>query len=194
MEHLAAAASLTSGAFQNTPSYREIVPDPSQRAAFLPWLFERNFWLRLDSDSAYCVFDGDVLVMFFMLEKPGLPSLTLWQMLRAGLAAGYFIHGVGSMRRLLGTKAWFEAKEREVLGERAGTVARLERVTVLPDRQGQGIGSAALRAALQKTDMLGLAVLLFYRRLGFEVISDEVCPIGDGYRNWMMLREPGARG
>ena len=30
----------------------------------------------------------------------------------------------------------------------------------------------------------------FYRRLGFVVIADEICPLGDGYRNWMMLREP----
>ena len=168
----------------------------------MPWLFERNFWLRLGSESAYCVFDDDELVMFFMLEMPDLPRLTLWEMLRAGLGAGYFIHGVGSMRRLLATKTWFETREREVLGERAGTVARLERVTVLPDRQGRGIGSAALCVALQRTDKLGLAVFLctqeernvrFYSRLGFEVIADERCPFGDGYRNWMMLREPGAR-
>ena len=55
---------------------------------------------------------------------------------------------------------------------------------------------------MQKTDKLGLAVFLctqeernvrFYGRLGFEVIADEMCPFGDGYRNWMMLREPGAR-
>ena len=33
------------------------------------------------------------------------------------------------------SKAWFEAREREVLGDRAGSVARLERVAVLPSRQ-----------------------------------------------------------
>ena len=75
MEHLANAASLTSQAFQSTPSYREIVPNPSQRAAFLPWLFERNFWLRLGSESAYCVFDDDELVMFFMLEMSNDASM-----------------------------------------------------------------------------------------------------------------------
>ena len=30
----------------------------------------------------------------------------------------------------------------------------------------------------------------FYRRLGFAVIADEICPIGATYRSWMMLREP----
>ena len=134
MEHLAHAASLTSQAFQSTPSYREIVPNPSQRAAFLPWLFERNFWLRLGSESAYCVFDDDELVMFFMLEMPDLPRLTLWEMLRAGLAAGYFIHGIGSMRRLLATKTWFETREREVLGERHPSAAQDPRGAQARDR------------------------------------------------------------
>ena len=197
---LAAAASLTSHAFFSSPSYKAIVPDDQQRGAFLQWLFERNYWLRLGSHSGYCVFDREELVMFFMLEMPDLPRLSLWDMLRAGLAMGFLLHGVGAMRRLLETKAWFEAREREALGERAGTVARIERVTVLPDRQGQGVGSAALRAALREADEMGLAVFLatqeernvrFYARLGFEVIVDEVCPIGEGYRSWMMLREPG---
>ena len=50
-------------------------------------------------------------------------------------------------------------------------------------------------------DALGLAVFLatqeernltFYRRFGFAVIADEICPIGATYRCWMMLREPNA--
>jgi GNAT superfamily N-acetyltransferase len=198
--HLAAAASLTSQAFLNSPPFKAMVPDLSRRATFLPWLFERNFWLRLGLQSAYCVFQGDELVMFYMFEKPGLPRLTCVEMLRAGLALGYVVHGVAAMRRLLETKAWFEAWERKVLGERAGAVARFERVTVLPARQGQGVGTAALRVALQEADDLGLAVYLctqeernvrFYRRLGFEVVADEHCPLGDegGFRNWLLLRE-----
>lgn len=199
--NLAAAATLTAEAFQGTPSYKAIVPDDHKRNAFLRWLFERNYWLRLDSQSGYCVFEGEDLVMFYMLEKPDLPRLSLWDMICAGLPAGYVLHGPGAMRRLLETKAWFEMKEREVLGDRAGTVARLERVTVTPGRQGQGVGSAALRSALREADLQGLAVVLgtqeernvrFYRRLGFEVISDDECPLGGGYRNWMMLREPTA--
>ena len=219
---LAEAATLTSHAFRNTPSYQEIVPDPELRSGFLLWLFERNLWLRTGSDSARCVFDKKAgssgagggggggaeeqekpeeqeLVMFFMLEKPGLKQLTTWDMLRAGLLSGFFVHGVPAMRRMVESKDWFQAREREVLGARAGTVARLERVAVLPSRQGQGVGSSILATALKEMDELGLAVFLatqeernvvFYRRLGFEVIADEVCPIGGSYRSWMMLREP----
>ena len=208
---LGLAVAVTSEAFGNSPAYTQMQADPARRAGFLRWLFERNYWLRLDAGSGRCVFDrvsdGNAdgsepeLVMFFMLERPGLPRLTTWDMLRAGLLAGFVTQGVGPMMKLLETKAWFEAQEREALGARAGTVARLERVTVLPSRQGRGVGSAALRAALRKTDALGLAVFLatqeernvrFYKRLGFAVIADTVCPIGAGYRNWMMLREPEA--
>jgi len=139
--------------------------------------------------------------MFFSLEKPGARQVTTWDMLRAGLLLGVLVHGLAITRRLVQTKAWFEERERALLGERAGSVARLERVAVLPSRQGRGVGSAALASALQEMDALGLAVFLatqeernltFYRRLGFAVIADEICPIGATYRCWMMLREPNA--
>ena len=95
------------------------------------------------------------------------------------------------------------SRHAEVLGDRAGKVARLERVTVLPARQGQGIGSRALAEAMGCADSESLAVVLFtqearnvifYRRLGFEVIAEKVCPIGGGYHNWMMMREPRVEG
>ena len=207
-ERLSEAAALTSRAFQDTPVYREMVPDPAKRQDFLLWLFERNFWLRLGSDSTRCIFDNRAgeagggereLVMFFMLVKPTTPRLTMWDMVRAGLLRGFLLHGITSMKRMIDIKAWLEEKERQVLGERIGSVARLERVTVLPSRQGQGIGTRALQAALNELDDLKLPTFLctqeernvtFYERLGFRVIADEICPIGQAFRNWMMLREP----
>ena len=126
---LAEAATLTSHAFRNTPSYQEIVPDPELRSGFLLWLFERNLWLRTGSDSARCVFDKKAgssgagggggggaeeqekpeeqeLVMFFMLELPDAAQITTWDMLRAGLLLGGLVHGIGTMRRMVRTKAW----------------------------------------------------------------------------------------
>ena len=100
-------------------------------------------------------------------------------------------------RRLLATKDWFEAWEAEVLGDRR--CARLERMTVLPARQGQGVGSRALREVMTEADAEGLAIVLytqearnltFYGRLGFEVVAEKECPVGAGYRNRMMVREP----
>ena len=188
---LAAAATLTAEAFQGR-IYKAIVQMTINATPC--WLFERNYWLRLDSQSGYCVFEGEDLVMFYMLEKPDLPRLSLWDMICAGLPAGYVLHGPGAMRRLLETKAWFEMKEREVLGDRAGTVARLERVTVTPGRQGQGVGSAALRSALREADLRGLAVVLGTQEMERALLSpwlrghlDDECPLGGGTK-LMMLR------
>tara|TARA_B100000795_G_C22628049_1_gene371537 strand:- start:63 stop:527 length:465 start_codon:yes stop_codon:yes gene_type:complete len=137
---LAEAVALTSHAFHDTPSYREMVTDPERRRGFLAWLFERNVWLKLGSGTARCVYErkagsgggcgggggsgnggsggggggeeeeeeeeGRELVMFFMLELPDAAQITTWDMLRAGLLLGGLVHGIGTMRRMVRTKAW----------------------------------------------------------------------------------------
>ena len=76
---------------------------------------------------------------------------------------------------------------------------RLERMTVLPSYQGKGVGTASLSNALEDADKLGLVCILgtqetrnvtFYSRLGFKVVDESHCPVGDGFKNWMMIREP----
>ena len=54
---LAEAVALTSHAFHETPSYREIVADPERTHGFFAWLFERNLWLKLGSGTARCVYE-----------------------------------------------------------------------------------------------------------------------------------------
>ena len=123
--------------------------------------------------------------------------------LHVGLVAGVFAYGYSAVNRLLDTKNWFEKKERDILDARSaqslGTeMIRLERMTVLPAFQGQGIGSSSLGKALKEADDLGLPCILgtqeeqnvrFYQKLGFEVVDKSLVPIGNGYTNWMMVRE-----
>ena len=80
---------------------------------------------------------------------------------------------------------------------------RLERMTVLPEYQGKGVGTFALSKALQEADELGMPCILgtqerrnvvFYSRLGFKVVDEAKVPIGNGYTNWIMIREPKRRG
>ena len=205
---LAAAVSLSAAAFQNTSSYAAIVPDDDARQQFLAWLFERNYQFALEHGVARVV-ECDVqrrgyaslnvrreIVGFYLFERPGTPSPSLLVLVRWGFLGFPFRFGLGATARLLRLKSWFEAKEREIVGDRE--IAKLERVTVLPARQGRGVGSAALAAAMREADAEKLAVLLFtqeernvrfYARLGFEVVADEICPVGD-FRNWAMIREP----
>ena len=202
-EDLPVAASLAAKAFADSPPYVEILPGDKNRngarEGFLAWMFERNFLLRLDDECFRCTYDGDKLVSFFLFIKPGLRHPSFWDMLRVGLLTGLFSYGLGVFRRLLVTKSWFEDKEREVLGERSGTMVRLERMTVLPEYQGKGIGTHALSSALEEADEGGLSVVLatqerrnvaFYKRLGFKVVDERHVDIGKGYTSWMMVREP----
>merc|ERR1711971_1258895 len=73
---------------------------------------------------------------------------------------------------------------------------RLGGMAVLPECQGQGIGSLTLQNVLQQADARGLAVYLstqdersvsFYRRMGFEVKRDALYLPG-GFYTWFMLR------
>ena len=207
-DDLAAAVSLSAAAFQNTSSYAAIVPDDDARKQFLAWLFERNYQFALEHGVARVV-ECDVqrrgyaslnvrreIVGFYLFERPGTPSPSLLVLVRWGFLGFPFRFGLGATARLLRLKSWFEAKEREIVGDRA--IAKLERVTVLPARQGRGVGSVALAAAMSEADAEKLAVLLFtqeernvrfYAKLGFEVVADEICPVGD-FRNWAMIREP----
>ena len=132
--------------------------------------------------------------MFLFAGAAGVPKMGTWDMIRAGLLGAAWSFGYASMRRLLATKDYFEASERRVLGARAGKVSRLNRLTVLQARQGQGVGSAALAAALRDVDAPVMLEtqdarnVAFYERLGFAVVDEDTCPIGE-YHTWSMLRE-----
>ena len=198
-KRLSEAASVAAAAFEQSPAYVFICgagKTSSARKAFLTWFFEGNFYIRLNTDCCRCVYEGDELVAFFMFVKPTVPHPTLWDMLCAGLISGLFSYGLAFVQRLFATKGWFEAREKEIFGDRE--TIRLERVVVLPSCQGRGVGSRMLRAALEEADRLGLPVVLhtqeernvtFYKRLGFEVADLSVCEHG-GYKTWAMLREP----
>ena len=32
--------------------------------------------------------------------------------------------------------------------------------------------------------------VIFYQRLGFKVADESMCPVGEGYTSWTMVREP----
>ena len=167
-----------------------------ERVVFLDWMFAKNFLLRLDADCCRCTYNGQQLVCFFMFTKPG------WHA-KGWVGGRLFAYGYSAVNRLLDTKNWFEKKERDILDARSaqslGTeMIRLERMTVLPAFQGQGIGSSSLGKALKEADDLGLPCILgtqeeqnvrFYQKLGFEVVDESLVPVGKGYTNWMMVRE-----
>ena len=76
----------------------------------------------------------------------------------------------------------------------------LDIIAVRPDRQGAGVGSALMRAALDEVDAAGLPAFLvtsqpknlpFYERLGFAVTEEyDIGPV----RVWPMLRRSPSQG
>jgi GNAT superfamily N-acetyltransferase len=74
-------------------------------------------------------------------------------------------------------------------------------IGVLPERQGQGLGSALMRPTLERCDREGLPAYLeastersaaLYERLGFQYTGEEL-RVGDSPSVWPMLRPPAAQ-
>jgi len=199
--YLKEAAKLGAEAFLDSPSYIAMLPDDSGlRRSFLEFLFERNYWLRLDSNACCCTFNGDELVAFIMLAKPGIRNVSMVDMLRVGMLRIPFQFGFLTIFRLLRMKEWFETRQEDVLsklGKTSNDIVHLERMSVLPKYQGKGIGTMSLSRALKEE--VSLPCLLntqsesnvkFYKKLGFTVIDHTEVPLNGGFPNWMMIREP----
>lgn len=204
---LVEAAKLAADALADNPVYTAICPndttaanaDGTFRQRFLSWLFERNFRLRLGTSVNRALFDTNGrLIAFFMFVSPDTAHVGFLDMLRVGIVLqAPFLFGFGVVRRLLSTKNEFDRMEQEILAENEYVpMIKLERMVVCPDVQGKGIGSHALKQALDEADEAGLPVLLntqeernvqFYGRLGFEVVRKQDMT---GYTNWSMLRQP----
>jgi len=201
------AAALAAAAFDDSPAYKYMFPGGiEERVDFLEWLFERNFYMLHGYQDDYdglmrCTYDDEAkeLVSFLVLADSSMPRPGLCALLQVGIFAGVFKCGWGGvMQRMVATKDWFDARYKEVIGNTY--MLLLERMTVLPSYQGQGVGSRALGKALKDADAAGLPCILstqlarnvtFYKRAGFHVVDESVAPeeLG-GYQNWIMKREP----
>ena len=103
-EHLPAAVALAAAAFANSIAYVSICPDAHRRREFLEWLFTVNARRGMEHGYARCVVDEGEVICFFLLEPPGIPKMSTWDMIRAGLLGAAWRFGLASTRRLVATK------------------------------------------------------------------------------------------
>jgi GNAT superfamily N-acetyltransferase len=196
------AAELAAAAFVDSPIYVYIfeMMNASERRGALAWLFERNIRLRMPLGSAKCAFSSDSsMACFFMLEPPDSPEISALTLLQNGILQFPFRFGFRAFFRLLSVKAYYERRERELLGAQRSRLCSLERMVVRPGVQGRGVGSSCLSIAIERAAATGLGVFLatqlpknvaFYRRLGFEVIAEESSAFAPHISNWFMIRPP----
>ena len=163
------------------------------------WLFERLIRIQHGLASSVCVLrDGGATVdaMAFW-HPPGHAAVGFFAMLRSGLALAPLRVGLAGARRM------FEVDDalmrlREQADAELGSWY-LSNLAVRDTLRGAGLGSTLMSEQLRDiVDPSGRAASLmtqrpenvvFYERLGFEVVSDSI--VGSGplaFRNWFMHR------
>jgi ribosomal protein S18 acetylase RimI-like enzyme len=184
---LVEASAVLARAFQDDPAWSWVFPNPSRRAALLPWLFQTGFEV---TEAEIWTTGGDMLGIARWLP-PGRPVVHVGPMLRALVATPL---------RVREATTRFFAYGRAVEAMRADAVPEphwyLAGIGVEPARQREGIGSALITPGLDAAAAAGLPAALltnsdrnlsFYGRHGFEVVREGRTP-EDGPRAWMMRR------
>jgi ribosomal protein S18 acetylase RimI-like enzyme len=186
-EHAAALDVLVRGMHTNPINDAVAGNDPERSARSIRLLFgaglrdlgwARHMLVARDSD--------DAIVGVCGMIPPGECQLTIRQ--KARIVPSLIGLGPRTLARVLvWTGAWAK-RDTDTPHWHLGPVA------VDPDLQGQGIGSALMRAFCDHVDVRGEAAWLetdkeinvrFYQRFGFEVAHEEDVL---GVRNWFMLR------
>jgi ribosomal protein S18 acetylase RimI-like enzyme len=183
------AASLTLAlAFSHDPAMTWIFPDPVVRANRLPMLME---WMFTDH-----------LRYGMVLGTPGCEAVTLWR--PPGSIHDHPSLTPSAIFRYLGIFGFAVLRAERIdrhIGRHLPEGERqfyLRMAGVRPDKQGQGLGGAVIRAGLALSDAAARPTVLetatidnvgLYRALGFQVIQDWT--VGrESLRFWTMVREP----
>ncbi len=200
------AAALLAEAFFYNPAHVYLFPDETQRHKALPWSLRRNLAAQTSLDHSFCVAQESgnpprrTIVAMGFWHVPGSASVSIRGLLRPGFLAIPIRCGLGVTRRMLEITRCLGEERRAALG--SARAWYLNNMAVAARLRGSGLGSELLARELRsRIDPSGHAAALatqrpegvrFYRRLGFEVVSDRTLGSGrHSFRNWIMLRQPG---
>jgi ribosomal protein S18 acetylase RimI-like enzyme len=191
--HKVQAGQMLARAFLIDPVYTALFSDEVEREQALQGLFGAVVGYSLVYGLVYTTPAVEGAACWL---SPGNTEVTLWRILRTGFvlqrAVGRF--NPQARREFLAALAYMdEVQKREVPRPHWYLWA----LGVDPRCQGQGIGSRLLQPVLARADQDGVPCYLetqsernvaFYRKRGFEVVSDGLLP-GLELRVWMMLRQ-----
>ncbi len=183
-------------AFYTDPQWAALVPDPSIRRKRLPIMFIGAAKMTHASGGSPERTAGFEAVALWL--RPGKEIGARAIISSAGPSARWLLTPpVQNIRRLTRVMRQFDKKRKQLMREPHWY---LMAIGVDPDHQGEGHGSALVRAGMRNADRDGKMIYLeteteqnvsFYERLGFEVL-DEMTIAEIGIPFSLMVRHPGA--
>lgn len=175
-------------AFADDPALSWIIPDRVERLARFPRFFRQP--VRDDLAHGFALTSPDSAVVT-LWRNPGEPKQGLFETLKA--LPGYLGALGPRLRRAMKVGDTIAAHHPSGFD-----YLYLHYAAVTPERQGQGLAGAAIRAGQARARAAGLPAFLetatqsnvgLYARLGFEVI-EEYDVAGGGPHFWAMLWRP----
>jgi ribosomal protein S18 acetylase RimI-like enzyme len=188
---LSRASEVMGRAFRDDQLLKYLVPEDAKRASLAP-----SFVGKVVS---YCSSYGEVHTTpgvegVACWLPPGHSSPTFTGMLRTGLLTEPLKFGWAGLRRFMDMVSYTEKVRKQAV---PGPHWYLWGLGVEPSERGKGIGGALMRPILARADAEGMPCYLetenetnvpFYRKHGFEVVSDGEVP-KRGLRVWAMVRD-----
>ncbi len=189
----AQAAQMLARAFLVDPAYAALFPDEAEREQALQRLFGAVIGYSLVYGLVHTTPAVEGAACWL---SPGNTEITLWRILRTGLALQRAVASFKpkARREFLAALAYMDEIHKRGA---PGPHWYLWAVGVEPGCQGQGIGSRLIQPVLVQADKDGVPCYLetqternvaFYERRGFEVVSDGMVP-DQTIRIWTMLRQ-----
>ncbi len=187
---LATLARIFGAAFDTDPVGNWFMRSDSKRKQAIGLMFGeiiRRVFIAHDE----CYLTTDATGATVWMPPPGQMTLSAWGRL-AFLPTIVRVTGVRRLRRLLALAALTEEKHPKT------PHFYLYAIGTLPEMHGRGIGSALIRAVLERCDREGIPAYLenskernlpFYEGHGFETTEQIMVPHG-GPPMWLMWREP----
>ena len=193
----AAVGSVLARAFHDDPLWTVTFPDPHERPSKLKSMFTALSKATAAARGVVDVTPENTGAALW--TRPG-KGIGLWAMLRSGLGLMRFTMSLPSDERklMMGVLNQFDEVRKVRMPEPHWYLAA---VGVDPAHHGQGLGSALLKAGVHRSERDGAPIYLeteteqnvvFYERLGFEVIEETVAT-GLGLPIWLMVRRLGSQ-
>jgi ribosomal protein S18 acetylase RimI-like enzyme len=189
------AADLLSRAFETTPDYTHMFPDPYTRRDALRGFMRAPVRDAEDGGTCWAASDGQVLIGVAAWQAPGRYPWSLGRNLRAIPSfLSVMRHAPGSIRDLIRFGSNIDAHF-----PREEPIWYLQVIGVGPEAQGLGVGRLLMEPALDRADPEKVSCYLetsnpeavpLYQRAGFEIDAKGLDLMPGGPTYWLMTRPP----